>query len=506
MRQLARLRTAIAAAALAGSVLLGVGVSPPAAGQSTSPSSSVCGYYFEWLRVVRFPVQPDPHAAYSYVAVSTAAAEADHVAFVVDGNFPYAAWTSWDIYGAGGKPFAVTSDADITPDSGSVNPFVVGNRVRARRREFTLLYLPGDVQESAIAPSLQAIANVSKTPTAEEAGAWVLANRVYQALPQYNQGGSAGPTDTPFPEVRAVNYLTGDPVACAPYNVIPEALQRLPTDPPRSGSTDAAPKSIKLTSGESLQRANSPTSIPAGVEYAPPNPPGLLQFTRPPAAAGADVASVPAKDNCAGYLGTATSLTRISLIRMPHVPTFFNTSAVGPATTFPNTQAAYVSATQYGASLGTYSPGSPFSTSVGDSELEIDKTGGSTILVWPRTISAHGRRAAISYAQARGWAILRGGTQNKYTTANLLIREKRSSGYANSVGQVKCYYGTPQDPEHTGQPWSKVHGSRYVASPRNIDSGAPQGVTCTVQQLTEGACLRNLKAYIRRTGGHYFAK
>jgi hypothetical protein len=50
-----------------------------------------------------------------------------------------------------------------------------------------------------------------------------------------------------------------------------------------------------------------------------------------------------------------------------------------------------------------------------------------------------------------------------------------------------------------------VHGSQYVASFHNIGPGAPQGVTCTVKQLIDGECLRNLQAYIRRTGGSYFA-
>jgi hypothetical protein len=30
-------------------------------------NASVCNYYFEWLDRVRFPLQADPHAAYTYV-------------------------------------------------------------------------------------------------------------------------------------------------------------------------------------------------------------------------------------------------------------------------------------------------------------------------------------------------------------------------------------------------------------------------------------------------------
>jgi hypothetical protein len=504
--QRTRAGRAVAAALAASLVVIVATVSPPVgSGKPTDPPVSVCNYFFEWLHVVRFPLQPDPHAAYSYVAISTAAAQA-HVAFVVHGAFPYAAWTSWDIYGAQGKPTAVANYNKIVPDPGSINPFLPGRRVFAAHRNFTLLYLPAGVSQSAAAPALQrvAAANVFATPT--DIGAFALANRVYQAFPGYNQGGAGGPTNTPFPEVRAVNYDTGAPVSCAPYNVLPSRFQRPPSDPPAGGATRLPPNRIGLTNGGFLQTANSPISSARGIEYAPPNPPGIVQFTRPPLAAGADVSAVPPPDNCAGYLGTPTSATRISLIRMPHVPTFLDVTTLTPQTRRPQTEAAYVSFTQYGGSLGVYAPGRPITTSLGDTELEIDTSGGATIVVWPRILTPSERQRVFAYARRHGWAIMRGGTPNLFTTANLLIREKGSSGYPFSGNNVPCYYGTPSHPKHTGQLWDQVTGSRYVARPRNIGPGAPQGVTCTVKQFLAGECLRNLVAHIQQTGGRYFAR
>ena len=469
------------------------------------PPASVCGYLFEWLHVVRFPLQPDPHAAYSYVALNSKAAARRRVGFLVRGPFPYAAWTSWDVYGAEGKPVAVANDNAIVADRGSVNPFVVGSRVLARHRNFTLLYLPYGVAQSDTAPSLRRVAAANVfAPMVDKS--FVLANRVYQAFAGYNQGGSGGPTKTRFPAVRAVNYRTGEPVSCARYNLLPSALQRSPARPPRAGSTRLPPRRVRLANGASLPRADSPPSAMRGAEFAPPNPPGLVRFTRPPLAAGADVSAIPPPDNCAGYLGTRTSLTRISLIRMPHVPTFFDVTAVTPATRFVQNQATYVSFTEYGASLGVYAPGRPITTSLGDAELKVDATGGSTVMVWPRRLSRRQLHLVFTYAARRGWAILRGGTRNQYTTANLLIREKGSSGYQFGVGRVPCYYGTPTDPMHTGQPWRRVVGDQYIASPSNIGPGAPQGVTCTVEQFTDGDCLRRLKAHIRSSGGRYFAR
>jgi hypothetical protein len=494
----------IATAVVASVVLLVSGAGSPASGSSTRAGDSVCGYLFEWLHVVRFPVQPDPHAAYSYVALNSEASAQSQVAFLVRGPFPYAAWTSWDVYGAQAKPVAVANDNAIAADRGSVNPFVVGARVLSRRRNFTLLYLPYGIAQSDTAPSLRRVA-AANVFAPNVGSSFVLANRVYQAFPGYNQGGSGGPTKTPFPVVRAVDYRTGEPVSCARFNLLPSALQRSPARPPRAGSTRLPPRRIRLTNGALLPRADAPTSGMRGAEFAPPNPPGIVRFTRPPLAAGADVSAIPPPDNCAGYLGTRTSLTRISLIRMPHVPTFFDVTAVTPTTKFVQNQATYVSFTEYGASLGVYAPGRPITTSLGDDELKVDATGGSTVVVWPRRLSRRQRHLVFTYAERRGWAILRGGTRNQYTTANLLIREKGSSGYQFGVGRVPCYYGTPADPMHTGQPWRHVVGDEYNASPSNIGPGAPQGVTCAVEQFTDGNCLRRLKAHIRSSRGRYFA-
>jgi len=71
------------------------------ADKASSPSEvsspAVCGYLYEWLSSFRFPLQPDPHAAYSYVIPEITD---DPVALEITGQFPFAAWTSWTIYTA----------------------------------------------------------------------------------------------------------------------------------------------------------------------------------------------------------------------------------------------------------------------------------------------------------------------------------------------------------------------------------------------------------------------
>jgi hypothetical protein len=142
----------------------------------------------------------------------------DPVALEITGQSPFAAWTSWTIYTdlqAGVQPFSVVRDAAITPDEGSVNPFVVGKPVLAPKRGYRLLVLPKGTDTATIGESLRDVpsSNILSRPTTD--GFYLLANRVYNAFPGYNQGCAAGPTNTPFPTVRAVNYQTGEDLDCS---------------------------------------------------------------------------------------------------------------------------------------------------------------------------------------------------------------------------------------------------------------------------------------------------
>jgi hypothetical protein len=373
----------------------------------------------------------------------------------------------------------------------------------ASPRNFTLLFVP-DGFNGRISPSLASIVNRQPYPAT---GVWVLANRVYQALPGYNQGGS---TPSTFPTVSAVQLSTGHVVDCQRYNEIPEALQRSPLDPPAGRTAAEAPSSITLKDGTAFRLDDGqigPASVPPGVEFAPTNPPGIVQFTRPPLAAGADVSTVPPPDKCAGYLGTPTSTTQISLIRLPHVASFVNTTSVDSSTLYPATESAYISFTQYGADVSVYLPLSPFTGSVTDAELKLDATGGATVLVWPRNLSPGDLRAVVAYADQNGWAVMRGGSAGSETTANLLIRIKGAAvGYSGAISNVLCFYGTQTQPMNSKVPWQDLTGAQYVASPANLGAGAPQGVTCdSVQDLVGGNCLSTLRTYIASTGGSYDA-
>jgi hypothetical protein len=494
------------------SLLIVFGASACFGGSDKSTNSSVCGYLYEWQSAWKFALQPDPHAAYSYVVPKVTS---EPIGFRISGPFPYAVWTSWTIYNAKAQPFSLAKDSAITPDEGSANPFVVGTPVLSATRRFTLLVLPKGTAKSATAESLQNIpaSNVLTSPIS--GNFFIIANRVYNAFPGYNRGGAAGPTKTAFPQVKAINYETGEEVDCSQQNLLPSP--KLPTEMPTNASSESpSPAAIELTDGTRLatgpqgSRRSEAGSEQArqGAEYAPAYDPDKVEFTRPPLLPGADVPSIPPPDNCAGYLGAATSTSKIGLIRMPHVARWFSTDNLTPKTPFEQMEATYISLTQYGSGISVYDPGSPNTGSLGDAELKVDSTGGSTIVVWPRSLTPSQQQQVFAYADRNGWAILRGGEQGPVTTANLFVRLKGASpsysgGYTPTSQRqgVPCYF----DDNPNSTRWSGVTGAKYVASGKNIGSGAPQGVNCTVPRFLDGSCLESLKAYIAQTGGSYTA-
>lgn len=343
-----------------------------------SAQQPACLYAYEWIHTVRFPLQPDPHAAYSYVLPSLPN-DGVPVGFVIDAEFPYSAWFSWTIYGKKAMAESLMSDHDVVPDAGSTNPFVTGEPVSVAKRHYRILLVPPG---ATVAASLASISNVLAMPT--DASSFAIAYRVYQAFEGYNLGGSRGPTNTPFPSITAINYKSGNMLDCAKYNSVPPTIGRLPTDTPdvdniyygsvpgRGASQSQLMKMLRLLGDPMF---SSLQSNAAGYMFAPEIDSALVTFTRPPLAPGADVSSVPPPNNCSGYLGALVHPDQIGLIRIPHAPSIFETTALTPNTTYPDTQGAYASMTMYGASVGVYESDDPDSASLADAEFQPDETG-----------------------------------------------------------------------------------------------------------------------------------
>ncbi len=478
---------------------------PATEGSAASVGSAVCGYLYEWADTFRFPLQPDPHAAYTYVVPKITDQRA---AYEITGQFPYGSWTEWMVYtGAqqGVVPYSVVKDSDITPDEGSVNPFVPGNLVLSGDRDYRLLILPDGTDQSSVHQSLQDVpaSNVLTSPT--DGDVFILANRVYDAFPGYNPGGAGGPTDTPFAQVKAIDWQTGADLDCSDLNAIPNP--KSPTDMPTGRTPISSP--IALEGGARFAagpHGSSGDDGTAGFEYAPALDPDLIEFTRPPLLPGADVSSIPPSDACAGYLGAATSPTEIGLIRMPHVATWFDTSDLTDTSVFSQEETTYISFTLYGDAVGSYQPGSPDTASLGNAELLPDASGGSTIVVWPRSLTPEQQQQVFDHANRNGWALIRGDEAGKETTANLLVRLKGDDpsypgGYTPTSDRsgVPCFFD--DNPDSTS--WADVVGDEYVASAQNLGPGAPQGVNCTLEEFLGDACETELRTNITDTGGAY---
>ena len=259
----------------------------------------------------------------------------DHIGFTIKGPLPYAAWTSWMVYTGKAQPFSLVGKTDLTPDPGNVNPWSgAPTPISAPKRSFTLLVLPDGVDRSATAPSMQTIpaSNVLRSPNNTKAAPmWILANRVYMAFPGYNRGGAgrAGRLAVPDHPCRGLHDREGRALRAAERApgqgavAVDRSTHHQPARPAQQPGAQERP-AVRPSAGRELPRQGLPVRAP--------NPTGLIQFTRPPLLPGADVSAIPPADNCAGYLGTRMPTDQISLIRVPHVATYFDTRRVTPTT------------------------------------------------------------------------------------------------------------------------------------------------------------------------------
>lgn len=55
----------------------------------------------------------------------------------IEGQYPYARYTSWNVYDAAVKPIDALADVQIAPDPGSSNPFLPGARRTVAKRSYT---------------------------------------------------------------------------------------------------------------------------------------------------------------------------------------------------------------------------------------------------------------------------------------------------------------------------------------------------------------------------------
>ena len=79
-----------------------------------------------------------PDSSAQYWSGSYRALPGTHIR--IDGVYPYARYTSWNVYDPVLRPFTHRADVDIAPDAGSANPFLPGadRRTPVEQRRYTL--------------------------------------------------------------------------------------------------------------------------------------------------------------------------------------------------------------------------------------------------------------------------------------------------------------------------------------------------------------------------------
>jgi len=520
---------------------------------------SSCGYLFEWLNFSRFPLQTTAGvAAYSYLVQKNPDDDVK-VGYLIKGEFPYGTFTTWDIYQEDAKPFDVKNGSDMAADEGSENPFVGGTPMLTENRDFTLLIIPDGFPGDHLPENLMGIQNTLRSPT--DGKIWALAVRLYGALDnEVNMGGYF--RDGRFPTATAYDLGTGEEIACP--SLLPGVARQPDNMPNREEISDfgngvpleAFNKRVFL-GGPTLPAVDLDTSFDGfctdadfdsdggsslcRIEWAPELDPELVQFTRPPLAPGAAVPSIPAPDACSGYLGAPVDPGALALIRIPQLPSFVSSEGFAPdegqgeVKLYPDedeVQVKHFSMAMYGADVGLYLPGSPYTSVIANEQFRPDRFGGATILVWPRgassrdgfppreNLTAGEKERLFRHARRRGWVLMRGGERNNMTTANILVRQKGAAkdypGRFTPNGKdptdpahipgVTCFYGPdPDAPLNSEVPWYQLPDDPdFQASPDNMGAAAPQGVVCeSVDDVLDNDCERRLRKHIRDSGGRY---
>ena len=82
---------------------------------------------------------------------------------------------------------------------------------------------------------------------------------------------------------------------------------------------------------------------------------------------------------------------------------WFETGNLTPSTKFSQEQTTFISFTQYGSGVSVYDPGSPNTASLGNEQLKVDSSGGTTVVVWPRSLTHTQQRQVFDYADRQGW-------------------------------------------------------------------------------------------------------
>jgi hypothetical protein len=502
------------------SALLGTGLlcltGGPGMASAEALAPNQCAVSMQWPVSERAPMEGNPYSGYTGLLMrSTEKAALGDVAMVINERFPAAGYGGWFLYPKTyEQPTGGLTFPNIVPNPGSVNPYTPGTRIFAPKRSFKILLTGDAVAQSDLPASLAGIANRVTWPQA--ADSFTLMQRSYGAKTGYDVGGTGGPLNIPWADVRTYDIKTGKPANCANVEPARDVLQRLsPYNTVGFTGIDRLPRSVG---------AVFPGRRPGPETYTPKPNPDLVEFFRVPSngtGLPGGVVPPPAPDTCANYISAKLNQREIAVIRIPKVPSFQPTDPTANAT-YKQTDAGYYVWQVLGRARQDFRPHSPFNFTLGAEDIKLDSTGGATFVVWPRSMGLAQRAAVFALAAARGWNLLEGNAQSPQYSNSIWLRVNGpASTYTGgtyptaSRSGVPCVSG-PQSvldawpstssltalPINTG--WNTL-GSEWAAVPSMMGTATPQGVQCSFRSYVADSCLRRLKQHMKSTGGSYTA-
>ena len=406
---------------------------------------------------VRSPVQMDIHAGYRIFAFHSDGT----IGYRLSGEFPYAAFLSFTTYnGADGLLYNALLDYQIKPDPGSKNPFQAGELVNYPDRSYTVTVLPADTVPDVANPIF-----MPPLPPGSNLMTVVLVQRIYLAEPGVKPppgesprfGGVEAPTIEPF---EVSNPAT--PAGCP------------------SGDFSAITSQVESFGGNFSQ-----SPLPRN---------GRIEFYRPPVSGVpfADGSHQETEQDCTDYLEATVFPDQIAVIHLPKVPRFFDNTDTTALTTFPkadDVDVRYLSLGSYGAHVLP-----PFNTkggvladeNIAGPDVKTLADGSATFVAIPVRMSRSDTDDAAAKADGLGYNVMplaESGLlfpQGPLLNPFLIYRNKVSaSGFAGSIPQkVPCFKGK-----------NFSHAPRvYAASPANMDTYAPVGIECSLEDFLYGGC------------------
>jgi hypothetical protein len=498
------------------------------AGTSTAVSGNVCPQVLDASQADFYPIQPSFSAGYTATAQKLDSTTANW-AYVISGDFPFSQWMAWYLYDTKGVPLFKFSDSAIVPDDGSINPYVVGNKILATPRSYHIYLMPSNTPSSVVKSMESSGKNVTLLPKSSSTPGVSIVSRSYWSFSNYGLGdydrfGYHGPTNTPVPTIKAflTDSSTGELTQtavddCASASQLPKQAWYNPATNSPIVTFKNAPVPTTQQLGDIphwlLQTGSVVGSM--GKEFPPAPVPSQVQFYRNVASAApyADVQSAPAPGNppdaCGGYVMANLPNDVVSLVHIPQVPSFPVYSGASSKTVNKSTdfQVQFYSVVIYGATKQVDAVGSVNNSQIGNTQIKVAPDGSATVVLWPQSATPAQVQQIAAVAKANGWNILKSGVQTAVAPNNLVIREKgQNAEWKDALSANDVTQGAPcPQSANTSLPLPQDPPSAAVTQFNGMGLTAPQGQNCSVKEFLSGACLTAFGKRLVQTGAKWSA-